>query len=715
MGRKIIGEILLHQFRVESYIASGGMGTVYRVWDLKRNVFLAMKALHTDLAEDPSMYRRFEREARALQRLAHPNIVPFYGLYRVDDFAFLLQRYIDGPSLKDILRERKGIPMPITELLVFMKAISSALGYAHAKGVVHCDVKPGNIMVDSGGTVYVTDFGIARHADSTTTTFAAAGTPAYMAPEQISEDAVGAYSDVYAMGVMLYEMLTGRRPFVGNESGTESAGPTAAERIRYAHMHLSPPDPRSFNPTLSKEISLVLLLSLSKTPEKRFPSAMDYFNALCNSAGLPQQSIPNRLEATPSNSSYLYPTYSQPLPATPDPQIARRIPILPTRLTRRIIPWLSVGLVMMLSLMLFAVFSKSQENLQPTSSALVAAASVETGIEFIPPTNDHQVTYNNSLPTSSPEIPMPASPSATATREPTQRLSPTPSFTLTPTDLPPPSDDPQGKIVFTCQIDRLGDRDQLCVMNADGSGFRQLTNDLQHQHWYASFAPDGKSIVFSSNQTGNYEIYEMDLDGRQNCLTNGLGMLYAPAISPDGQRIVFTNQYSGTQAIWIINRNGTNPHELYRHPGGECVDPVWSPDGQKILMACGSAPENRQLYAINIDGSGLRQVIKMDGIRGRSDWSPDGNTIATYAGVTWNREIYLLNLEDGTILGQITNGGNNLAPSFSPDGHWITFTSYMDRYRDNNGCEIYLMRIDGSKMIRLTDNNYCDWQPRWGP
>jgi serine/threonine protein kinase len=559
MGRKIIGEILLHQFRVESYIASGGMGTVYRVWDLKRNVFLAMKALHTDLAEDPSMYRRFEREARALQRLAHPNIVPFYGIYRVDDFAFLLQRYIDGPSLKDILRERKGIPMHITEVLVLMKAISSALGYAHAKGVVHCDVKPGNIMVDSGGTVYVTDFGIARHADSTTTTFAAAGTPAYMAPEQISEDAVGAYSDVYAMGVMLYEMLTGRRPFIGNESGTESAGPTAAERIRYAHMHLSPPDPRSFNATLSKEISSVLLLSLSKSPEKRFPSAMDFFYALCNSVGFSQQSVTDRLEATPSNSSYLYQTSSHTLPATPDRQIARGIPIRPIQIVRRIIPWLSLGLIMVLSLVLFAVFSKSQENLQPTSSALVTAASVETGIEFIPPTNKNQLTYSSSLPTSSPEIPRPASPSVTATREPTQTLSPTPSFTLTPPDLPPPSDNPQGKIVFTCQIDRLGDRDQLCVMNADGSGFLQLTNDLQHQHWYASFAPDGKSIVFSSNQTGKYEIYEMNLNGRQNRLTTGLGMLYAPAISPDGQRIVFTNQYSGTQAIWIINRNGSNP------------------------------------------------------------------------------------------------------------------------------------------------------------
>ncbi len=161
MSASIIGQTLLNQFRIDAYLASGGMGTVYRVWDLKRNVPLAMKVLHEDLAEDPSIFKRFKREARALEKLAHPNIVPFYGLHQTKAFAFLLERYIDGPTLKKILRKH-GKPLETEEALVYLKAMTSALGYAHAHGVVHCDVKPGNVMVDQGGSIYLTDFGVAQ-------------------------------------------------------------------------------------------------------------------------------------------------------------------------------------------------------------------------------------------------------------------------------------------------------------------------------------------------------------------------------------------------------------------------------------------------------------------------------------------------------------------------------------------------------------------------
>ena len=179
---------MLDQFRVDAFVASGGMGTVYRVWDFKRNVPLAMKVLHSDLAEDPHMFKRFKREANALKKLTHPNIVQFYGLYQTLDFVFLLEAFINGASLKSVLRYKKQLP--IQEALIYLKALSSAIGYAHVNGVVHCDVKPGNILVDQTGNIYLTDFGIARHAESTTTTMATAGTVAYMAPEQIRGEEV---------------------------------------------------------------------------------------------------------------------------------------------------------------------------------------------------------------------------------------------------------------------------------------------------------------------------------------------------------------------------------------------------------------------------------------------------------------------------------------------------------------------------------------------
>jgi TolB protein len=133
----------------------------------------------------------------------------------------------------------------------------------------------------------------------------------------------------------------------------------------------------------------------------------------------------------------------------------------------------------------------------------------------------------------------------------------------------------------------------------------------------------------------------------------------------------------------------------------------------QVLFAATIAGDT-QLYVINIDGSGLRQLTFLDNLRGRCDWSPDGKTIATYYGLPWQREIIILGT-DGKILAQISDGGNNLAPNFSPDGQWVAFTSYQDNYRDDNGCEIYVMRTDGSQVQRLTINNYCDWQPNWAP
>jgi serine/threonine-protein kinase len=291
---KMIGQILLGQFRVDEFIASGGMGAVYRVWDLKRNVSLAMKVLHSELAEDPAMFQRFQREANALKKLAHPNFVPFYGLYQTDEFDFMLERFVDGPSLQAVLKKRKG-PLPVEEALVYLKALCAALGYAHASGVVHCDVKPGNVMVDHGGSIYLTDFGIVRHSESTTTTMGTAGTPAYMAPEQIRGEPVSPATDIYALGVLLYEMLAGQRPFRGNEAGTENGGTTANERIRYGHLNLQPPDPRTFNPNLSAEMVNAILKALAKHPRDRYASTLDFFNAICLQSGKTVGNVANHV------------------------------------------------------------------------------------------------------------------------------------------------------------------------------------------------------------------------------------------------------------------------------------------------------------------------------------------------------------------------------------------------------------------------------------
>ena len=502
-----IGQVLLNQFRVDSFVASGGMGAVYLVWDLQRNAPLAMKVLHAELAEDPSVFKRFQREARALQKLTHPNIVPFYGLYHLDDIVFILERYIDGPSLKDVLRQKKGEALPIPQALSYLKAVSAALGYAHSNSVVHCDVKPGNVMIDRGGTIYLTDFGVARHAESTTTTIGSAGTPAYMAPEQIRGDQVTPATDIYGLGVLLFELLTGQRPFRGIESGTEAAGQTAAERARYAHLHLPPPDPRSLNPEIPEALALAVLTALNKDPEQRFNSTQAFYLAACSAAGISPAEVPDRaptddlpalrplgaaderMDAPPSWLDKPPPPRPAPVPTSAfDNAGPPRAPAAAANPHRNVLfALLGAGGIGLLVIVLGVILIASLQRDTPELPTLPAIAVT------LPSGQPASATFAPALPVSTtaspPQADTPTLPPLPISATPTASFTPvTPS--VSPSDSPTPEaadGSPRGMIVFTCQVTRSEEANQICVMNVDGSGYRQLTFD--GNNIYASLRP----------------------------------------------------------------------------------------------------------------------------------------------------------------------------------------------------------------------------------
>jgi Tol biopolymer transport system component len=238
-------------------------------------------------------------------------------------------------------------------------------------------------------------------------------------------------------------------------------------------------------------------------------------------------------------------------------------------------------------------------------------------------------------------------------------------------------------------------------MNADGSGRRQLTN-FPSTAFYASLSPDGQRVYFSSNQSGNFEIYSIDINGNGlQRLTSGIGSLYAPELSPRGEKIIFTNRGNG---LWVMNPDGSNPRAITFK---DDIDPTWSPDGSMIAFASSRAGR-RQLFVANANGKKVEQVTDLNNMGGRSSWSPDGRKLAFYRGPEGDRDIYVINI-DGSGLQRLTNGGDNLGPSWSPDGEWITFTSF----RDGNN-EIYIVRPDGRQETRLTNSPTSDWQPRWG-
>ena len=202
----LVGKTLAGRYRIETFLGKGGMAEVYKVWDQKKNVHLAMKILHADLAEDKIFLRRFEREAQTLAKLQHPNIVRFYSLERDDDLVYMLMDYVEGTTLRKEIFRSVG-PFSAKRILEIMKPVGAALFFAHQSGYVHCDVKPANIMLHKNGTVYVSDFGIARVTESATVTMVGAGTPAYMAQEQARGEMPAPQTDIYALGVILFEML----------------------------------------------------------------------------------------------------------------------------------------------------------------------------------------------------------------------------------------------------------------------------------------------------------------------------------------------------------------------------------------------------------------------------------------------------------------------------------------------------------------------------
>ncbi|MEX0869034.1 MAG: protein kinase, partial [Nitriliruptoraceae bacterium] len=226
---------LAGRYQLEEPIASGGAAIVWRAYDENLARPVAIKLLHPHHANDPTVVERFERESRAAAQLNHPNTVRIYDTGTEDDLVFLVMEYVDGPSLREVLRSRGPLDPAVAAALG--EQVASALGDAHVHGLVHRDVKPANILIAADGTVKVTDFGIAKAlsgADATLTSpGTVVGTAAYVAPEQLEDASVDARADVYALGVVLHECLTGRPAFSGDT-------PTATAAMRLTHDLLAP-------------------------------------------------------------------------------------------------------------------------------------------------------------------------------------------------------------------------------------------------------------------------------------------------------------------------------------------------------------------------------------------------------------------------------------------------------------------------------------------
>ncbi|MGH7620067.1 MAG: protein kinase domain-containing protein, partial [Gemmatimonadaceae bacterium] len=251
------------EIAIDREIGRGAMAAVYLGFDLELERRVAIKVLLPDMAGDPEINDRFKREAKMVAALNHANVIPIYGLRNSPTISAIIMQFVDGNSLDVVLRERGSSTLPLPVAGLILSQVAAGLEHAHERGVIHRDVKPANVLLDPAGHVFVSDFGIARRYDGVSATQSGVllGTAAYMSPEQCLGRRAEAASDQYAFGVMAFEVLAGRLPFIGRSSD-----------LLAAHINHSPPRLSELRPDLSPEIESFVMRTLAKDPAARHPN-----------------------------------------------------------------------------------------------------------------------------------------------------------------------------------------------------------------------------------------------------------------------------------------------------------------------------------------------------------------------------------------------------------------------------------------------------------
>jgi serine/threonine protein kinase len=689
---------MLGPYQIVQELGRGGMAVVYKAWQPSLERFVALKVLPEYFQHDPEFLARFDREAKAAARLSHPNIIIIHDTGTVDGVHYIAMEYVEGGSLRDRLASG---PLSLKETQSILAQVASALDYAHDRGLIHRDIKPANILFTSDGRPKVSDFGIARASDAThlTRTGVLMGTPEYMAPEQAEGRPVDHRTDLYALGVLLYEMLTGRAPFQG----------TTPHATLHAVIYEPPPPPHQIMPGLSPAVEAVVLKAIAKQPEKRFQLGADMASALARAltARAPRE------------------------PADVAPQ---RSPVV----------WILTGIAAVLVLILggLALLLGGGGNPTPVPATTVAIVWV-TPTEMVAPATAGETPVIPTLtagPPTEPVLPAtatPQSPTATALPATDTPMAPTdtpipptePPLPPTSTPVPPPtaSGIRSGRLAFTSNRDG---NPEIHVVDLASGSLARLTNN-NADDWLPHWSPDGNKIAFTSNRTGSYDLWMMNADGSgQAALVTTNAWDDYPRWAPDGQRLALATtartQGVDNSEIFVRLANG----QLRQRTSSTAEDqwPDWSPDGRIVYTEGFKGDSGWDIYIVDGDGSNRTLWLGGPTCDLKPAWSPDGRWIAFIrnsqdtngngqvdeedAGDVW------VGLASGGGLRRLTAGDWAITPAWSPDSQWIAFA----RVSDSNGngqsdpadvSDIWAVSLGSGEAVPLVQNPSQNWGPSW--
>jgi Tol biopolymer transport system component len=680
----------LGAYEILSLVGSGGMGEVYRARDPKLNRTIAIKVLPETTAADPERRVRFEREAQSIAALSHPNIVTIYSVEEADGVLFLTMEYVEGKPLSDMI-VKGGLPLrPILNLAI---PLADAISAAHQKGITHRDLKPANVMVTTDGRVKVLDFGLAKLMEVSPVEAGVTGLPtghltgegrivgtvAYMSPEQAEGKPIDHRSDIFSLGVMLYEMATGERPFKGD---------TTVSTIT-SILWDTPRPITELNQELPRDIAKIVRRCLVKDTEHRYQTAKDLRNEL--------EDLKHDVES------------GEILTA----RVADR-DFVPRR--PRAVLSLALGAAIVLGMFGAWRWISSRPNSRGPVAVEAAFTQLtsESGPETFPSLSPdgRRIVYTSRA----------SGKAAIYLRS----VGGQQAFNLTkdsPADDRQPAFSPDGE-----QIAFRSDRDGggIFVMGRTGESVRRLTDSGFNPAW----SPDGKEIVFADEgipgmpfnrfqQSGLWTVTVAT--GAKRLVTKGDAV--QPSWSPHGQRIAYwaipwIGSVGAQRDLWTVPAQGGPALQVTDDPAVDW-NPIWSPDG-KYLYFASDRGGSMNLWRVPIDEPSGKVLGRPEAITtpasfvGTLSFAADGRHLA-YASMLTTSNIQMLAFDPAskTVTGApvpITSGSKPYSnPDISPDGAWLAFQA-------SGGQEdIFVCRIDGTGLRQLTNDVARDRVPRWSP